>query len=341
MPPPQWDVPSRLLLIKTPFLLVRFVFFCLQIYLNLTALVFAIWNVGASKAAGAHVDGASAFVIFNSIATSLCISSALMDVKISSFSTSMVGFEGIWTGVFTMLQIAASIFVTLTGPPEFCEARAPISVCSSITILVPVTWLAATLLLGYFIAISTLCIAHVRLHPALWFTSIYSVVWFDDDDEAHTRSAAPQLPPLETSGPTRLSVLTRRHSTTSLPRDVENHLLQPPGGLNVDKPLPSPTPSSNAWWGRLLPGQAGRDHPFGFRRAKGPELRWWSKEENDDRGAGGDVGDSDPPEYPGSRPQSAGDMRFQPYPSISLNEDEPIPVDNRSEWLRAGQVYGV
>jgi hypothetical protein len=77
MPAPQWDSPSRLLLIKSPFLLLRFVLFCqlkdktlawtavlfcelivgflaLQIYLNLTALVFAIWNVGASKAAGVH-----------------------------------------------------------------------------------------------------------------------------------------------------------------------------------------------------------------------------------------------------------------------------------------------
>ena len=79
MSTPQWDLPSSLLLIKTPFHLSRFVFFgqwrrkptyldpralmylsnlnfvlALQIYLNLNALVFAIWNVGASRAAGAH-----------------------------------------------------------------------------------------------------------------------------------------------------------------------------------------------------------------------------------------------------------------------------------------------
>jgi len=71
------------------------------------------------------VDGASAFMNFNGIATSLCIIScvsplhkrnpatcvddehyrALMDIDISFFSTSMIGFECIWTGVFTTLQM--------------------------------------------------------------------------------------------------------------------------------------------------------------------------------------------------------------------------------------------
>jgi hypothetical protein len=243
----------------------------------------------------------------------------------------------------------------LSGPPEFCEAKAPISVCASITILVPISWLAATLcaydfsaaptswtpsppnsfpahpVLGYFVAISTLCITHLRLYPALWSTSIYTIVWFVDDGAADKRSAAPQIPPLETSGPTRLSVFSRRHSTSSIPRDVEN---QPSGNPNLDKPLPvpSPTPSSNVWWGRLLPGRAGRDHPFGFRRAKGPDFKWWANEQEQE------AGDNDPPKYPGSQPQTPGESRFLPYPSESLNENEPIPVDNRSEWVRAEQA---
>ena len=40
---------------------------------------------------------------------------------------------------------AASIFVTLSGPPQFCDANTPLSVCASITILVPISWIAATL----------------------------------------------------------------------------------------------------------------------------------------------------------------------------------------------------
>src|SRR5450755_4426816 len=88
-----------------------------------------------------------------------------MDMKFSFISTSMIGFECMWTSVFMTLQIgialstlplfflmllmlasiAASIFVTLSGPPEFCDTKAAISVCASFTILVPISWLASTL----------------------------------------------------------------------------------------------------------------------------------------------------------------------------------------------------
>jgi hypothetical protein len=190
---------------------------------------------------------------------------------------------------------------------------------------------------------STLCVTHLRKHPTLWSTSIYSIVWFVDDGDdvaaTHRRSTVPQLPPLETSGPTRLSVISRRHSTSSLPQDVEN---QPSSGnVNVNKALPSPAPSNvSAWWGRLVPGRPGKDHPFRFRRAKAPDYKWWVKGENgsndDDQGAG----DNAPPEYPGSQPPTPGESRFVPYPSVPLNEDEPIPVDNRSEWVRAERALG-
>jgi len=191
--------------------------------------------------------------------------------------------------------------------------------------------------LGYFVTLSTLCITHLRVHPDLWFTPIYEIVWFVEVAEER-RNSAPQLPPLNTTGTTRLSVISRRHSTTSVPRDVENQLAS---SLNLEKPLPSPTPSNNVWWARLLPGRAGRDHPFRFRRMRGPELRWWVKggedsgETNDDQGAD----DGDPPEYPGLQPQPPpGESQFLPHPPRSLNEDEPIPVDDRSEWVHAEQA---
>src|SRR6266436_6433635 len=198
--------------------------------------------------------------------------------------------------------------------------------------------------LGYFVAISTLCITHLRVYAALWFTSVYTIVWFIDDNATDKRSAqsAPQIPPLETSGPTRLSVFSRRHSTSSIPRDVENQQLS--GSPNLEKPLPSSPTPSNVWWGRLLPGRPGRDHPFCFRRAKGAELKWWANgepENNEHELAAGDY--NDPPKYPGSQPQTpaAGESRFLPYPPASLNENEPIPVDNRSEWVDAEQALRV
>lgn len=195
-------------------------------------------------------------------------------------------------------------------------------------------------------AISTLCITHLRVYPALWFTSIYTIVWFIDDGAAGKRSShsAPQIPPLEASGHTRLSVFSRRHSTSSIPHDVESQLS---GAPDVEKPLPSSPTSSNVWWGRLLPGRPGKDHPFHFRRARGVEFKWWSGENNNEQGARAGDSDNDPPEYPGSQPQTpaavaaTGESRFLPHPPASLDENEPIPVDNRSEWVHAEQALSL
>ncbi len=187
--------------------------------------------------------------------------------------------------------------------------------------------------LGYFIAITTLCISHLRLYPALLSMSLYDITWFVEDNARDKRNSAPQLPPLNTSALTRLSVTSRRHSISSLPRDVEN---QVPVSVSPDreKPLPSPAPS-NVWWGRLLPGRAGKDHPFSIRRVKRPEFQWQGNE--------GELGYGQhaPSIYPGLQVTSLGVSQFPPYPSVTevaLNEDEPIPLGDRSQWVRAARV---
>ena len=163
------------------------------------------------------------------------------------------------------------------------------------------------------------------MYPALWTTSLYDIDWYVEDNSKDKGNAAPQLPPLITS--TRLSIASRRHSTSSLPRDVESQL---PAPVSPDREKPLPTPS-NVWWGRLLPGRAGKDHPFDIRRAKVPEFRWQGNE--GDPGYGQQAPSMQVP-LPGV-PQSLA------YPSVTeviLNEDEPIPLGDRSQWVRATRV---
>jgi hypothetical protein len=73
------------------------------------------------------------------------------------------------------------------------------------------------------------------------------------------------------------------------------------------------------------------------------------REENNE--SNDEAGDNAPPRYPGSQPPTpgpeaefdaeAGESRFLPHTPIpSLSEDEPIPVDNRSEWVRAERALG-
>lgn len=125
-----------------------------------------------------------------------------------------------------------------------------------------------------------LSVTHLHVRENLFSISIYNLVWFDDDATTNKPTSAPQLPPLNTPS-ARLSIVSRRYSTSSLPRarrgDVENQF---PLNFNHDKPLPS-SPSST-WWGGLLPGRAGRDHPFTIRRARDgvdiPNLPWSARD---------------------------------------------------------------
>jgi len=158
--------------------------------------------------------------------------------------------------------------------------------------------------------------------------SLYDIAWFAEDNTKDKHSSVPQLPPLNTS-PSRLSVVYRRHSTSSLPRDVENQV-PVPVSTDRENPLPSPTPS-NVWWGRLLPGRAGKDHPFSIRRVRRPEFQWRSNNE-------GDLGY---PQYaPTTYPTGVSPSPYPPITEVALNEDEPIPLGHRSQWVRAVKAPG-
>jgi hypothetical protein len=78
----------------------------------------------------------------------------------------------------------------------------------------------------------------------------------------------------------------------------------------------------------FFPVGLGKDHPFRIRRVKRPEFQWQGNE--------GDL------RYgqlaPSAQVLSSGVPQAQPYPSVTeavLNEDEPIPLGDRSQWIRA------
>lgn len=160
--------------------------------------------------------------------------------------------------------------------------------------------------------------------------SLYEVDWFVEDIGKDKRSSIPQLPPLNASALTRLSVTSRRHSISLLPRDVENQL--PVSVSGREKPLPSPVPS-NVWWGRVLPGRAGKDHPFNIRRVKRPEFQW-----QDDEGGLGYGYSQQAPSMQVPSPAVSQPSIYPPTTEVVLNEDEPIPLGDRAQWVRALKI---
>ena len=225
--------------------------------------------------------------------------------------------------------------------------------------------------LGYFVTVLALCVSHLRVHLDLWSTPIYEVAWFDDGK--NKLSSAPQLPPLDTS-PIHLTI------TPPLLRDQDDGAVVVENQQSGTEPDPEPEPepvrekllpsNPNVWWDQIVPGRAGRDHPFTFRRPGElptdhhyPSLRRAPS-------SSARTNDSDGPRVaaatlPYYMPQYGRVWRQAPQPlpplneqeesfgvsphhtidagpsatvDVVLNENEPIPVGDRSQWVRAAQA---
>jgi hypothetical protein len=231
--------------------------------------------------------------------------------------------------------------------------------------------------LGYFVTILALCVSHLRVHLDLWSTPIYEVAWFDDGKCRH--SSAPQLPPLDTS-PIHLTItppLLQDQNDSAVA--VENQQSRTEPGPQPEPVREKPLPSNpNVWWDRIIPGQAGRDHPFTFRRPgerptnypihRSSSLRRAlsssssSSRRNDWDGPRvaaatlpyyqpqyiGHVWNQPPQPLPrlneeesfGVSPHNTTDPGQSAMVDVVLNENEPIPMGDRSQWVRAAQAPG-
>lgn len=275
--------------------------------------------------------------------------------------------------------------------------------CASVTILVPISWLTATLceclrllhplfkvggcivltvrlhsfqVFGYFVTVLALCISHLRVHLDLWSTPIYEVAWFDDGGKKY--SSAPQLPPLDTdTSPMNLTIMPSflyYHNNNTI--DLENQQSRAEPGPQPGPVRGTPLPSNkNVWWDRIIAGRAGRDHPFTFRRPgerptnypihRSLSLRRASASSSSTRRTDWDGPRASAAMLPYSQPQYGRVWKqpSQPLPQLNeeeesfdvpprrtndpsamvdvvLNENEPIPVGDRSQWVRAAQAPG-
>jgi hypothetical protein len=230
--------------------------------------------------------------------------------------------------------------------------------------------------LGYFVTVVALCVSHWRVHLDLWFTSIYEVAWFDDGKNKH--SSAPRLPPIDTS-PIHLTI------TPLLLQDQNDSAVAVENQQSRPVPEPEPVrekqlpPNPNVWWDRIIPGRAGRDHPFAFRRpGERPTAHYYpSHRPSSSRRASSSSSstrrnDWDEPRVaaatlPYYQPQYGRVWQQPPLPlpqvneeeesfgvsphhtidpgpsamvNAVLNENEPIPVGDRSQWVHAAQSPG-
>jgi len=319
---------------RNPFLIVRFIFLSLLVYLNLVTLAFASWNIHATTSGALPVPGAAVFLIFNSIAICFLIALALVA---PAARTARVMFECFWTATFSVLQIAATVSITVNGPVTMCHPRTGNwEACTSSSLLLPTAWLSTFTLLTYLFVLFITTFAHSHTRPAIWSLTVCSVPWFtrcrpDDLDEKND--------PQQYCCPKRGDI----EAPFDVPKS-NGHGGQPLWAQRlhirrgVDKPF---APNKNTTSSQSSPTAATMpllppDAPTQQSKLAQPEGSRFIERFRESQ--------LQPPASWWERPSQYG-LQFTPYAEVFPHKiddhDLPIPLPSLSEWIRADAIGGI
>ncbi|KZT11251.1 uncharacterized protein LAESUDRAFT_754917 [Laetiporus sulphureus 93-53] len=163
---------------RNPAVLLRFIIFFFLLYVNVLAMGFAAWNLSAVKSAQLDVEGPAIFVIFNSCCILLYTALCFIELFYPSFGSPKIMLECVAIAAFGMLQFAAAVDATVSGPPVVCSGSGNVNPCASSSVLVAVTWISASTVLMYLFAFIGIVAMHARVQGAIWGCTVTSVAWF-------------------------------------------------------------------------------------------------------------------------------------------------------------------
>ncbi|KAL0569008.1 hypothetical protein V5O48_012960 [Marasmius crinis-equi] len=162
---------------RSPFIIVRFIFFSLLLYLNLLTLVFAVWNVSSASSSGISVPGTHVLLIFTTCVGLVLLTLSLVPMVWPKRNFAILTLECAWTATLSLLQIGAAMGSAASITTMIREPTDP-SVAVSSVLLLPTTWLLSILQLAYFLTLFVTSLIHSRLDPDIWRSSVYAVKWF-------------------------------------------------------------------------------------------------------------------------------------------------------------------
>ncbi|OJT14592.1 hypothetical protein TRAPUB_8838 [Trametes pubescens] len=162
---------------RNPFIVLRFVLFAILVYVNLLTIGFATWNLTVLKGLGDQALGAPGFVLFNACILLTLLGMCLISAWYSLAAFDKVRNECVWTGSMSVLQLASSMDITVSGPPTLCSGVS-ILACASSSLTVALSWVSSTMLLLYSFSLLTTAISHMHEVPDVWTASVRTVAWF-------------------------------------------------------------------------------------------------------------------------------------------------------------------
>ncbi|KIJ16822.1 hypothetical protein PAXINDRAFT_131754 [Paxillus involutus ATCC 200175] len=327
------------------FLIIRAIFFALLLYLNVLVLVFASWNIAVVKSSGMSAPGASVFLVVNSILIFVFVSIAcLARVICAKAKPAHVQVECAWTVFMSALQLAASISVTVNGPPMYCQMRSHWATCASSSLLVPASWLAALIILTYCLTISITSTAHATCLPSIWTTPVSAVPWFCPvaapsqlTARKHSKAFSSSSFTSEESCPITAYIAERWEKLSGIERQSvpSGPILFFKGRQSVDSTRPA--------WARQERARRGIDDPFSrvSPTIPLPPPRAQPKEgvvSRDSRY----VEVCRQSEMTKNNSSSDSTPRTATvFPNKISNPDLPIPLPRLSEWIRADAARGI
>lgn len=164
----------------SPFLALRTVFFALLLLFGLFLLAFAAWNINATLAIGKHAPGSSIFMLFTNCLSITLIFYATIEHFKPHIRTASVLVECVWVAIIALFQLGGAISTTTNSTSLSCQIAQDWSICASTSILIPVSWINASIPFTYFFLLFVSAMSHVRTYPDVWARTIYTVDWFVD-----------------------------------------------------------------------------------------------------------------------------------------------------------------
>ncbi|KAN0076978.1 hypothetical protein V8E55_010833 [Tylopilus felleus] len=337
---------------ENAFLVIRAVFFALLTYLHVLVLIFASWNIVAAKSFGISTPGASVFLLVNSVLIFVLLPVAhLAELICAKARPAYVRVECAWTVLMSILELAASVDVTVNGPPTYCQTHSPWAMCASFSLLVHINWLVTLIMFSYCLTICVVSAAHAAALPDIWITSIPHVPWFNLGAEGPVPVTISLLPtrkhskiPSSSSDLSRTSCAISKYiaerweklSRTERQPASSGPVLFAKGHQSADPTRPI--------WAREHRIRRGVDHPFAKPLPKRgepsviltPPPRIHSRQVATPSDAHSvTVVASEQPQTKAHFHSSQASRSSSVFPHTLANPDLPIPRPNRSEWVRA------
>jgi len=337
---------------QNPFLVLRFALFALLIYIHIVVLIFASWNVHATKSSGTPVPGVVIFAIYNCCMIFLLIPVALIELIKPSLKAAQTRFECAWTAILSVFEIGAAFSVTINGPLSLCQPNGNFQSCASSTLLTLASWFGTMTLFGYFLVLFIATATHSGAYPKIWSTTVYAIPWFDYADDKDRKNVSEQnlgdhasehrsswnnrsgQDNAESGSINNAEAEAEAEKTDELPnlpvrpsirRGIDNPFRR------VDRPLSK----------RFIPplrlnlSPEARMQRNGFARADG------SQNVETIRNSQVPVSPSQSDmSYYGEHGQLEGVPRVGSFPVGVDDHEKPLPLPKLSEWIRADRVLG-